>query len=84
MSKWQEYLQKIKPTRVGIVVLVFIVIGLPLLIDLLLLGTTSDKMFDRFSFVKFSLSGFLVIGICIIIYLISTYFIDRIKERYKF
>lgn len=84
MSKFEEYLKKIKPTRIGIVVMVILIIGLPLLIDLLLMGSASDKMFDRFSFLKFSLSGFLVIGICIVVYLAATFLIDRIKERNKF
>lgn len=84
MSKFEEYLKKIKPTRIGIVVLVILIIGLPLLIDLLLMGTTSDKMFDRFSFLKFSLSGFVVIGVCIVVYLAATFLIDQIKERFKF
>ena len=85
MSTFREYLQKIKPTPVGMVVLFILVIGLPLMVDLVLLGSTKGKMIDRFSFLKFSLSGFLVIGICILIYLGWTFLVDRAKElRDKF
>lgn len=83
MSAFQDFLRKIKPTGKGVMVLFIMIIGLPLMIDLMIPAHHMGKKGNDFSFLQFSLSGFAVIGLLLVLYLLDVFAGEQIRAAIR-
>ena len=83
MRAFDEFLQKIKPTRKGLLVLFFLIVLLPLLIDLMIATVQPTPKGGSFSFLQFSLRGFAVIGLLTLCYLLYVFFKEQVWKEIK-
>jgi hypothetical protein len=78
----KSYLKNIKPTGRGTNILLLMIIGVPLLIDFTMLFV-DDKMVDKFSLTLFTIKGFIIIFICLFIYHIINFILQKITVKHE-
>lgn len=77
-----DYLKKIKPTKIGMLLLAGMILIIPFLIDLLL-ANADRRIMEKFSIVQFTVKGFVVIFLGILIYHLLFFIVSLLFNRRK-
>lgn len=83
MSAFSNFLHKIKPTPKGVLVLFFLIVLWPLLVDLMIPANKLTKGGHSFSFLQFSLSGFAIIGLLTLFYLFYVFLREQLWKEIR-
>lgn len=75
-----DYLQKIRPTKIGMLLLAGLILIIPFLIDLLL-RTADNRIMQKLSLTLFTIRGFMLIFLAVFVYHLVFFTVSLILKK---